>query len=99
MIHRETTGKISFSMDRTERFYKIEHLIRSQGCVSFAALLEALEVSPATLKRDLAYLRERWTRPSSTTPARTATASASSGAAASMSCRACGSTRPSCMRC
>ncbi|PZP27894.1 MAG: transcriptional regulator [Roseateles depolymerans] len=50
-------------MDRTERFYKIEMLIRSQGCVSFAVLLEALEVSPATLKRDLAYLRERLDAP------------------------------------
>jgi predicted DNA-binding transcriptional regulator YafY len=50
-------------MDRTERFYKIEHLIRAQGCVSFAALIEALEVSPATLKRDLAYLRERLDAP------------------------------------
>lgn len=50
-------------MDRTERFYKIEHLIRSRGCVSFAELLAALEVSPATLKRDLAYLRERLDAP------------------------------------
>ena len=58
MIHPKTTVDL-FSMDRTERFYKIEHLIRSRGCVSFAVLLEALEVSPATLKRDLAYLRER----------------------------------------
>ncbi len=50
-------------MDRTERFYKIEHLIRSRGCVSFAELIEALEVSSATLKRDLAYLRERLDAP------------------------------------
>ena len=50
-------------MDRTERFYKIEQLIRSRGCVSFAELIEALEVSPATLKRDLAYLRERLDAP------------------------------------
>jgi len=50
-------------MDRTERFYKIEQLIRSRGCVSFATLIEALEVSPATLKRDLAYLRERMDAP------------------------------------
>ncbi|MFG6440085.1 helix-turn-helix transcriptional regulator [Roseateles sp. LKC17W] len=50
-------------MDRTERFYKIEHLIRSRGCVSFAELIAALEVSPATLKRDLAYLRERLDAP------------------------------------
>lgn len=50
-------------MDRTERFYKIELLIRGEGCVSFAALREALEVSPATLKRDLAYLRGRLDAP------------------------------------
>ncbi len=46
-------------MDRTERFYKIERLLRSRGCVSFAALGSELEVSPATLKRDLQYLRDR----------------------------------------
>ncbi|MCV2371124.1 helix-turn-helix transcriptional regulator [Roseateles oligotrophus] len=50
-------------MDRTERFYKIELLIRSSECVSFATLLAALEVSPATLKRDLQYLRERMDAP------------------------------------
>ena len=50
-------------MDRTERFYKIELLIRNRECVSFATLLEALEVSPATLKRDLQYLRERLDAP------------------------------------
>jgi len=46
-------------MDRTERFYRIELLLRSRGCVSFAALRTELEVSPATLKRDLQYLRDR----------------------------------------
>lgn len=46
-------------MDRSERFYKIEMLIRSRGSVRFDTLLAELEVSPATLKRDLAYLRER----------------------------------------
>jgi len=50
-------------MDRTERFYKIELLIRRQGGVSFAALRDALEVSPATLKRDLQYLRDRMDAP------------------------------------
>ncbi|QPF71543.1 WYL domain-containing transcriptional regulator [Roseateles sp. DAIF2] len=50
-------------MDRTERFYKIELLIRSRECVSFATLLAELEVSPATLKRDLQYLRERLDAP------------------------------------
>jgi predicted DNA-binding transcriptional regulator YafY len=50
-------------MGRTERFYKIELLLRSRGCVSFAALIEALDVSPATLKRDLQYLRDRMAAP------------------------------------
>jgi predicted DNA-binding transcriptional regulator YafY len=50
-------------MDRTERFYRIELLIRSRGCVAFDTLLAELEVSPATLKRDLQYLRERMDAP------------------------------------
>ncbi|CAN5180454.1 WYL domain-containing protein [soil metagenome] len=50
-------------MDRTERFYKIELLLKSRGCVSFAALQAELDVSPATLKRDLQYLRERMSAP------------------------------------
>ena len=50
-------------MDRTERFYKIELLIRNRGGVSFQTLLGELEVSPATLKRDLQYLRDRMDAP------------------------------------
>lgn len=50
-------------MDRTERFYKIERLLRHRGCVSFAELREELDVSPATLKRDLQYLRDRLDAP------------------------------------
>lgn len=50
-------------MDRTERFYKIERLLRHRGCVSFAVLQEELDVSPATLKRDLQYLRDRLDAP------------------------------------
>jgi predicted DNA-binding transcriptional regulator YafY len=50
-------------MDRTERFYKIELLIRNRGGVSFQTLRDTLEVSPATLKRDLQYLRERMDAP------------------------------------
>jgi len=38
-------------MDRTERFYRIEMLIRNRGLVSFETLLDDLEVSRATLKR------------------------------------------------
>ena len=43
----------------TARLYRIETLIRARGHVSFKTLLEELEVSPATLKRDLEYLRSR----------------------------------------
>lgn len=46
-------------MPKTDRVYKIEMLIRVRGQVSFQALLDELEVSPATLKRDLEYLRDR----------------------------------------
>jgi len=46
-------------MTKTARVYKIEMLIRHRGHVSFATLLDELEVSPATLKRDLQYLRDR----------------------------------------
>ncbi len=46
-------------MPRTDRVYKIEMLIRSRGHLSFRDLLEELEVSPATLKRDLEFLRDR----------------------------------------
>ena len=46
-------------MTKTARVYKIEMLIRNRGCVSFQALLDELEVSPATLKRDLEYLRDQ----------------------------------------
>ncbi len=46
-------------MANTERLYRIDSLIRQRGSVSFATLLAELEVSPATLKRDLEYLRSR----------------------------------------
>jgi predicted DNA-binding transcriptional regulator YafY len=50
-------------MDRTERFYRIELLIKRQAGVSFEQLIAELEVSPATLKRDLQYLRDRMDAP------------------------------------
>lgn len=46
-------------MTKTARVYKIEMLIRNRGHVSFQTLQDELEVSPATLKRDLDYLRDR----------------------------------------
>ncbi|WP_374256142.1 helix-turn-helix transcriptional regulator [Aquabacterium sp.] len=44
---------------KTERFYKIELMIRNRGQVSFEEMLTELEVSRATLKRDLQFLRDR----------------------------------------
>jgi predicted DNA-binding transcriptional regulator YafY len=50
-------------VDRTERFYKIDQMISDRKVVTFEAFLDALEVSPATLKRDLQYLRDRLNAP------------------------------------
>lgn len=50
-------------MDRTERFYRIEMLIKSRGGVNFETLMDEIEVSRATLKRDLQYLRDRMDAP------------------------------------
>lgn len=50
-------------MNQTERFYKIDRMLRGRGAVSFQSLMDALEVSRATLKRDIAYLRDRFDAP------------------------------------
>jgi predicted DNA-binding transcriptional regulator YafY len=50
-------------MDRSERFYMIDRLLNEHGVVTRAHFLDALEVSPATFKRDLAYMRERFNAP------------------------------------
>jgi predicted DNA-binding transcriptional regulator YafY len=50
-------------MERLERFYKIDRLLKERKAVSFAALRDALGVSRATLKRDLVYMRDRFNAP------------------------------------
>jgi predicted DNA-binding transcriptional regulator YafY len=50
-------------MDRTERFYRIDRLLRASPVTPFVKLQEALGVSRAQLKRDLAYMRERFNAP------------------------------------
>jgi predicted DNA-binding transcriptional regulator YafY len=50
-------------MDRTERLYRINQLLESRRVVPFHVLEQELEVSPATLKRDLEYLRTRLNAP------------------------------------
>jgi predicted DNA-binding transcriptional regulator YafY len=50
-------------MDRTERFHKIVELLNRGRPVPKAVFLDELEVSLATLKRDLAYMRDRMSAP------------------------------------
>ncbi len=50
-------------MDRTERFHLIDQMLCNRRVVTRAQFLEALEISPATFKRDLEYLRDRLAAP------------------------------------
>jgi predicted DNA-binding transcriptional regulator YafY len=46
-------------MDRTERFYLIQQLLRQNRTVPVERFLRELEISLATFKRDLEYMRSR----------------------------------------
>src|SRR5512135_915193 len=50
-------------MDRTERFYRIQQLLKARRHVRTQEFLDDLEVSRATFKRDLEYLRDRFRAP------------------------------------
>lgn len=50
-------------MSNNERIYRIDQLLNDRKVVSFRELLDKLEVSPATLKRDIAYMRDRLNAP------------------------------------
>ena len=50
-------------MDRTERFYRIHGMLRGGRLVSMHDIMGQLEVSRATVKRDLEYLRDRMGAP------------------------------------
>ncbi len=50
-------------MNQLERFHKIEDLLRSRTVVSKEDFLRELEVSPATFKRDLEAMRDRFNAP------------------------------------
>lgn len=50
-------------MDRTERFYKIDQMLQSRGRVKVREFLDELDVSLATFKRDLEYMRSRLNAP------------------------------------
>jgi predicted DNA-binding transcriptional regulator YafY len=50
-------------MERTERFYRIQQLLQNRRLVTREEFLDELEVSLATFKRDLEYLRDRFQAP------------------------------------
>lgn len=50
-------------MDRTERFYRIDQLLHERKIVHIETFLEELEISRATFKRDIEYLRDRLNAP------------------------------------
>lgn len=50
-------------MERGERFYYIHRKLKSGACLPLQHFLETLEVSRATFKRDLEYLRDRYGAP------------------------------------
>src|SRR3954470_2047624 len=51
-------------MERLERFYKIDQLLKERrGPVAFSALRASLGVSAATVKRDIEYMRSRFNAP------------------------------------
>jgi len=50
-------------MDRTERFYRIDQLLRANRVVPAKRFLDELEISLATFKRDIEYMRSRFHAP------------------------------------
>jgi predicted DNA-binding transcriptional regulator YafY len=50
-------------VDRLERFYKIDRLLKERKLVSFAAFEKELGMSRASVKRDLEYMRSRFNAP------------------------------------
>jgi predicted DNA-binding transcriptional regulator YafY len=50
-------------MDRLERFYRIDQLLHERRFVPVDVFRDELEVSPATFKRDLEYMRSRFNAP------------------------------------
>lgn len=50
-------------VDRTERFYKIRRRLIGRGALTRREIEEELEISQATFKRDIEYLRDRLNMP------------------------------------
>lgn len=58
-LHTSNMDSPRGMVDRTERFYRTDQLLKKRKVVSFAALREAIGVSRATLRHDLDYMRDR----------------------------------------
>ena len=50
-------------MNRLERFYRIDQMLHERGLVTRRAIMDELEISLATFKRDLDYMRDRFHAP------------------------------------
>lgn len=50
-------------MDRTERFYKIDQLLKSRRVVPLSVFIDEMGVSRSTVKQDIEYLRDRMLAP------------------------------------
>src|SRR5687768_7467998 len=50
-------------MNQLERFYKMDQMLHQRRVVSRCEFLEELEISLATFKRDLLYMRDRFHAP------------------------------------
>jgi predicted DNA-binding transcriptional regulator YafY len=50
-------------MERLERFYKIDQLLKDRKVVSFATFMQELGMSRASVKRDIEYMRSRFNAP------------------------------------
>lgn len=62
--HRPDTAHRIPPLDRTERFYKIDHMLQTRRpVVPVKDFLAELGISLATFKRDLEYMRERLNAP------------------------------------
>lgn len=87
-------------MDRTERFYKIDRLLRQNRHVPISRFLEELDISLATFKRDIEYMRSRLHAPIVWDRAENGNSlTAPQKDAPRHGCRVCGSTRARSTRC
>jgi predicted DNA-binding transcriptional regulator YafY len=50
-------------MSQLERLFRIDQMLQGAKVVTFGTMLKTLEISKATLKRDLAYMRDRMNVP------------------------------------